>query len=130
MRQRRRAPSAGGDPNDASNEDDPDSSGNVEQPENTAGNNSSSSAEASSKPISPPILVGLCLVVGIVAVLCYFNSLHGAMVFDDHGIITDNRDVTDNANVPLGDLLVHDYWGKSLWDRKSHKSFRPLAGRV
>jgi tetratricopeptide (TPR) repeat protein len=47
-------------------------------------------------------------------------------VFDDHGAVTQNADVT-NHDRPMSQLFVNDYWGTSLWDRTSHKSYRPVT---
>ena len=70
-------------------------------------------------------VISACL--GAVAVLCYANSMHGAFVFDDHGAITQNADVTSAATVPLSSLWHNDYWGTPLLDKTSHKSWRPLT---
>jgi hypothetical protein len=67
-----------------------------------------------------------CALVFVVAVLCFANSLEGAMVMDDDGCITGNKDVTD-PSATISDMFQHDYWGASIWDRGSHKSYRPLT---
>lgn len=67
-----------------------------------------------------------CVVVFLVAALCYANSLEGDMLLDDDGCIKGNKDVTD-PSATIYDIFQHDYWGASVWDRNSHKSYRPLT---
>ena len=67
-----------------------------------------------------------CMVVFFVAIMCYVNSLEGEMVMDDDGCIKYNPDVID-PDVSIFDIFQHDYWGSSVWDRSSHKSYRPLT---
>ncbi|XP_076445403.1 protein O-mannosyl-transferase TMTC1-like [Babylonia areolata] len=59
------------------------------------------------------------------AVLCYLNGLDGDFVHDDVYAIKDNADVTGKANISR--LLVDDFWGRSMCDNASHKSYRPLT---
>ncbi|KAL8584473.1 hypothetical protein ACOMHN_032091 [Nucella lapillus] len=61
----------------------------------------------------------------LAAVLCYANGLDGAFVHDDVFAIKENGDVTGKA--PLSRLLVNDFWGRSMCDNASHKSYRPLT---
>ena len=59
-------------------------------------------------------------------VVLYLNSLHGKLVFDDEGAITENPDVVDHSR-PLSKLLEDDFWGTPMASSDSHKSFRPLT---
>ncbi|KAK3233317.1 hypothetical protein CYMTET_56366 [Cymbomonas tetramitiformis] len=61
----------------------------------------------------------------LVAVACYTNSLSGEFVFDDLRAITGNPDVLPST--PISNLLINDWWGRSLFSMDSHKSFRPLS---
>ena len=64
-------------------------------------------------------------IVGLTAVLCYWNSCEGAFVFDDTEAVVGNKDL--NPETPLTDLFIHDFWGSKLATNKSHKSYRPLT---
>ena len=48
------------------------------------------------------------------------------LFFDDEGAIVENADVT-NADSPLSDLLLNDFWGTPMTSSRSHKSWRPLT---
>ena len=65
------------------------------------------------------------VLIGVVSVLCYFNSLKGDFVHDDLVAIVRNKDIRDGFF--FGSLWAHDFWGKDITDRSSHKSYRPLT---
>ena len=59
------------------------------------------------------------------SIICYWNSLKGQLVHDDIPAIKNNLDL--RAERGLYNLLLDDYWGKSLRDNTSHKSYRPVT---
>eukprot|EP00755_Sulcionema_specki_P037206 Sspe_Gene.22817::Locus_8759_Transcript_1_2_Confidence_0.667_Length_2101::g.22817::m.22817 len=65
------------------------------------------------------------LVVAVVAVLPFSNSLFGDLVLDDHRAIRDNKDLRPDA--PWSALLDNDFWGTPIASNASHKSWRPLT---
>jgi hypothetical protein len=67
-----------------------------------------------------------CLIPPALAVGVYTNSLGGDFVHDDLSAITGNRDITDPM-AGTWDFLYNDFWGTSLLDPASHKSYRPLT---
>ena len=77
------------------------------------------------------------LIPPALAVCVYCNSLAGDFVHDDLSAITGNPDVigADPADASGGngstfsswDFLRNDFWGTSLLDPRSHKSYRPLT---
>lgn len=67
-----------------------------------------------------------CLIPPALAVGIYSNSLGGDFVHDDLSAITGNRDITD-PTAGTWDFLYNDFWGTSLLDPRSHKSYRPLT---
>ena len=67
-----------------------------------------------------------CLIPPALALGVYTNSLGGDFVHDDLSAITGNRDITD-PTVGTWDFLYNDFWGTSLLDPLSHKSYRPLT---
>eukprot|EP00241_Pyramimonas_parkeae_P020594 CAMPEP_0114325954 /NCGR_PEP_ID=MMETSP0059-20121206/29428_1 /TAXON_ID=36894 /ORGANISM="Pyramimonas parkeae, Strain CCMP726" /LENGTH=90 /DNA_ID=CAMNT_0001454819 /DNA_START=28 /DNA_END=296 /DNA_ORIENTATION=- len=70
--------------------------------------------------------VGTAVALGILAILCFGNSLFGELVWDDIPAIVENGDVlgtTGSARV----LLAHDFWGHTLASNTSHKSWRPIT---
>jgi hypothetical protein len=64
-------------------------------------------------------------VVFAFAILCFVNSYNGDFVFDDGEAVTGNKDLT--PEVPLLALFKHDFWGRKLESKTSHKSYRPLT---
>ncbi len=66
------------------------------------------------------------LLVFVVSVYVYYNSLDGGFVFDDHRGILTNDDL-DSSKTSLWDLFGHDFWGGSMSRVESHKSYRPLT---
>lgn len=69
------------------------------------------------------------LIPPALAIGLYSNSLSGDFVHDDLSAITSNPDVTGHHPVGTGswDFLHNDFWGTSLLDPTSHKSYRPLT---
>ena len=63
------------------------------------------------------------------ALLCYLNSLHGELVYDDIPAVRDNRDVRAETS-SLWTLATDDYWGRAMSDNTSHKSYRPVRHHV
>ncbi|XP_078424631.1 protein O-mannosyl-transferase TMTC1 isoform X1 [Cetorhinus maximus] len=79
---------------------------------------------ASLLPSPPP----LSLAHGLCAALCaaaYCNGLSGELVHDDVWAIVNNPDLRTSA--PLPSIFFNDFWGKSMRDNSSHKSYRPLC---
>ncbi len=64
----------------------------------------------------------LCAFAGVAV---YLNTLHNDLVFDDIPAVKYNKDL--RPDTPWSNLLVHDYWGNSLQNPTSHKSYRPLC---
>ena len=64
-------------------------------------------------------------VCGAVGFLIYLNSFGLGFCLDDSAAIVKNGDL--RGNVSWADLLRHDFWGKDISDRESHKSYRPLT---
>ena len=60
-----------------------------------------------------------------VAILVYLNTLDCGMVYDDEPAIVANKDL--RPETPWSNLLFNDFWGTSMDDRNSHKSYRPLC---
>lgn len=65
------------------------------------------------------------VIVGLVAILCYKNSVDGDFVFDDTEAIVNNEDL--RPETPVWNLFFNDFWGTRLTDKTSHKSYRPLT---
>ena len=63
-----------------------------------------------------------CSVIGA---LLYLNTLDCGYCFDDHSAIEYNQDV--RSETPWSQLLQNDFWGGSMLDQTSHKSYRPLT---
>ncbi|KAK3691453.1 hypothetical protein RRG08_036252 [Elysia crispata] len=61
----------------------------------------------------------------VLAVVCYINGLPGDFLHDDVFAIERNRDVRGEAS--LSEVFHNDFWGRSIRDGRSHKSFRPLT---
>ncbi|KAI8511018.1 Transmembrane and coiled-coil domain-containing protein [Branchiostoma belcheri] len=74
----------------------------------------------------PDISRPMCyMLVCVVAVGCYLNSLPGDFVHDDVMAIKTNKDVL--GKTPLSEVFLNDFWGKRMSDNTSHKSYRPLC---
>lgn len=68
--------------------------------------------------------VVVCILLFVMCICIFYNSLDNEFVFDDHLAIVNNAD-TDPAT-PFLDLWKHDIWGKDLTAHDSHRSYRPL----
>ncbi|KAF8071070.1 Tmtc4 [Scenedesmus sp. PABB004] len=66
------------------------------------------------------------LLVGLLAVAAYTNTLIGDFTFDDNFAVISNGDVTSDAN-PVAGLFRHDFWGQDIASSQSHKSYRPVT---
>lgn len=66
------------------------------------------------------------IIVATVCTIVYANTLLAAFSFDDNFALLSNADVL-NDEVPLKDLLKHDFWGQDIRSAHSHKSYRPLT---
>ncbi|XP_021372743.1 transmembrane and TPR repeat-containing protein 4-like [Mizuhopecten yessoensis] len=76
-------------------------------------------------PVPRLSLTSAYVVVFVLAGLCFANSYDGDFVFDDSEAILNNKDLS--TDVPVTDLFFHDFWGKNLASKTSHKSYRPLT---
>jgi hypothetical protein len=67
--------------------------------------------------------------VGIVTILAYWDdtALHGSFVYDDAGSVIRNVVVTSQIDNSWVELFKRDFWGTSLTEISSHKSFRPIT---
>ena len=65
--------------------------------------------------------------VGLVSIVAYWDNdaLHGTWVYDDSGSVAKN--VVVIGQVPWTDAFTRDYWGTSMQEISSHKSFRPVT---
>ena len=65
------------------------------------------------------------VLIGLTSILCYVNNIYGDFVHDDIKAITTNPDVCGETS--LITLFSNDFWGKSMSDKNSHKSYRPIC---
>ena len=65
------------------------------------------------------------IAVSTLCILCYWNSLKCDLVHDDVFAIKENMDL--RPETPLLEVFKNDFWGKSMKDNTSHKSYRPLC---
>ena len=65
------------------------------------------------------------LILSLLSIAVYSNSLDGDFVHDDIAAIVNNRDVT--GGTPWSSVWQNDFWGTNIRDRRSHKSYRPLT---
>lgn len=65
------------------------------------------------------------LLISLASVICFYNSLENDLVHDDIFAIKNNKDI--QMDTPLWKMFRNDFWGRSLVDPKSHKSYRPLC---
>ena len=65
------------------------------------------------------------VILFLVSILCFVNSLNGDFVHDDIPAICTNPDVL--AETSLIELFQNDFWGKPMAHPDSHKSYRPLT---
>lgn len=68
--------------------------------------------------------LGYCIIFAV-SVACYFNAIWGDFVHDDVPAIVQNRDVLGETSIL--ELFRNDFWGASMSDPASHKSYRPLT---
>lgn len=65
------------------------------------------------------------LAIFAASVTVYANSLCGDLVHDDIYAITNNPDARGDTSV--WQLFSNDFWGRSMADNASHKSYRPIT---
>ena len=65
------------------------------------------------------------LVCSAIAALLYVNTLDCGYCYDDDSAIILNRDLLPETS--WSTLLEDDFWGASMTDITSHKSYRPLT---
>ncbi|XP_065359456.1 protein O-mannosyl-transferase Tmtc4 [Calliphora vicina] len=58
--------------------------------------------------------------------LCYGHALHGNLVFDDTVAIKRNKAI-NQLPTNFTAIFTSDFWGLSITDDDSHKSYRPLT---
>ena len=66
------------------------------------------------------------IIVFMISIGTYWNVYRCDFVFDDHLAIRGNRDV-DTSKTGWRDVWSHDFWGKDLKAKDSHKSWRPIT---
>lgn len=66
------------------------------------------------------------VLIFIIAIICYINSIDGDFVFDDNEAIVNNADI-DTFKTSWLKVFEHDFWGKSISSKTSHKSYRPFT---
>ncbi len=71
------------------------------------------------------LLISSSLIIAV-SFACYWSSLDGGLVFDDHRGILTNDDL-DSSKTSLWELFQHDFWGGLMSRKESHKSYRPLT---
>ncbi|XP_071831925.1 protein O-mannosyl-transferase TMTC3-like isoform X2 [Apostichopus japonicus] len=65
------------------------------------------------------------IILFVVCINCFFNSLQCGFVFDDNKAVISNLDL--RPSTPIWDLFKNDFWGTPLTSDRSHKSYRPLT---
>ena len=65
------------------------------------------------------------LICSAIAFILYINTLDCGYCFDDESAIVLNRDL--RPETPWINLFKDDFWGASMTDIASHKSYRPLT---
>ena len=65
--------------------------------------------------------------IALAAVISYWDkqALTGSWVYDDAGSVLKN--VVVNGQVPWTEVFTRDFWGTSMLEITSHKSFRPIT---
>ena len=53
-----------------------------------------------------------CLLLAVVCIVCYYNSLQCGFVFDDISAIKDNRDL--RPHTPIKNIFFNDFWGTPM----------------
>lgn len=70
----------------------------------------------------------VCLVVYLVPLwIVYHDSEMSYTAILDENFITDNGDVTGGHGNTLRKVFENDYWGRSMYNPSSHKSWRPVS---
>ncbi|XP_071951808.1 protein O-mannosyl-transferase TMTC4-like isoform X1 [Antedon mediterranea] len=64
------------------------------------------------------------VIVVTFAFACYVNSIPGTFVFDDLEAVVNNKDVLPGSS--WFGIFQNDFWGKKLYKKESHKSYRPI----
>lgn len=67
----------------------------------------------------------ISLAIIILCSITYWNSLNGDFVHDDLPAIVQNPDVLGTTSIRQ--LFANDFWGRSMSDPESHKSYRPIT---
>ncbi|KAI8130415.1 Transmembrane and TPR repeat-containing protein [Lucilia cuprina] len=70
--------------------------------------------------------IGSFLLLCSLCYLCYGHALHGTFVFDDTVAIKRNKAI-NQLPTNLTAIFTSDFWGSSITDDESHKSYRPLT---
>lgn len=65
------------------------------------------------------------LILLMISIGCFVNSMNGDFVHDDLSAICSNPDVMGQTG--LVEVFSNDFWGKAMSDPDSHKSYRPLT---
>ena len=76
-------------------------------------------------PVPKLKFIAAALIVFGLAVVCFVNSHDGEFVFDDSEAILSNKDLLPET--PVEKIFTHDFWGRKLDSKTSHKSYRPLT---
>jgi hypothetical protein len=73
------------------------------------------------------LLLRPSLWVAIISIIAYWDNaaLHGKWVYDDSGSVAKN--VVVIGQVPWKEAFLRDFWGTSMKEVTSHKSFRPIT---
>ncbi|XP_076812940.1 protein O-mannosyl-transferase TMTC3-like [Clavelina lepadiformis] len=66
-----------------------------------------------------------CIIIFVSSFLLYINSCFCELVFDDVSAVQNNKDVLGETSISA--LLWNDYWGMSMANEASHKSYRPFT---
>nr|XP_045611855.1 protein O-mannosyl-transferase TMTC1-like [Procambarus clarkii] len=91
----------------------------------SSSSSSSSAASLWQQLCSSPTPTQLYVVLAATSVLVYVTGVTGEYVHDDLSAVLKNPDVQGTR--PLWQLFFNDFWGKSMADPASHKSYRPLT---
>lgn len=74
---------------------------------------------------APFLLSTHSLLIFVIGVAVFWNSLNGSFVFDDDSAVTHNKDLRVDET-PLLSIFSNDFWGYSMSSTVSHKSYRPV----
>ncbi|KAK6640135.1 hypothetical protein RUM44_011821 [Polyplax serrata] len=56
--------------------------------------------------------IGLCIVLIVTYIACYYNSLQCGFVLDDISAIKDNRNL--RPHTPVKNIFLNDFWGTPI----------------